>query len=84
VQAIADHVLERLAEEGSRPRGVEGFAAARWVLLDYGDVIVHVFRHEDREYYGLEQLWGDAPEVELEPEPGAAYNEGRPGGDAGR
>lgn len=74
VQAIADHVRERLADAGSRPLGVEGYAAARWILLDYGDVVVHVFHADERVYYDLETVWGDAAEVELEPAPGGAYN----------
>jgi len=45
---------------------VEGLPAARWVLLDYGDVVIHVFEEETRAYYGLEKIWSDAPEVAAE------------------
>ena len=62
VQAIADRVEERLRTSGLRPLHVEGYAPAQWVLLDYGDFIVHVFLEERRRYYGLERLWGDAPD----------------------
>ena len=62
VQAIADRVEERLREHGLRPLHVEGHTSAQWVLLDYGDFIVHVFLEERRRYYGLERLWGDAPD----------------------
>ncbi|MBX6394761.1 MAG: ribosome silencing factor [Alicyclobacillaceae bacterium] len=61
VQAIADHVREKLEEHGVFARGVEGRDEARWILLDFGDVVVHVFREEEREFYNLERLWGDAP-----------------------
>lgn len=61
VKAIVDHVEESLKREGLAPRVKEGYAEALWVLLDYGDVIVHVFYHEKRKFYDLETLWGDAP-----------------------
>jgi ribosome-associated protein len=63
VQAIADAVLERLREEKVRPLHVEGYNRGQWVLLDYGDFVVHVFQEEPRKFYGLERLWGDAPDV---------------------
>lgn len=63
VQAIANAVEERLKAQGVRPLHVEGFAAAQWVLLDYGDFLVHALVEERRQYYGLERLWRDAPEV---------------------
>jgi len=62
VQAIADRVEERLRENGVRPLHVEGYTGGQWVLLDYGDFLVHVFLDERRRYYGLERLWGDAPD----------------------
>jgi ribosome-associated protein len=65
VQAIAEEILTRL-EEAQVPVGhVEGLTEGRWVLLDYLSVVVHVFTPEAREYYGLEQLWGDAPRQEV-------------------
>jgi ribosome-associated protein len=66
-QAIADNVLIRLKEEmGVRPLLVEGTTPGRWVLLDFGDFIVHVFTEDARRFYGLERLWGDAPNVTAE------------------
>jgi ribosome-associated protein len=66
VQAIADAVETSLREHKVRPLHVEGLARAQWVLLDYGDLVVHVFLEEPRRYYALERLWGDAPEVSAE------------------
>ncbi|HEX2253358.1 MAG TPA: ribosome silencing factor [Thermoanaerobaculia bacterium] len=63
VQAIADAVDERLRAEKVRPLHREGMSTGHWVLLDYGDFIVHVFDEETRRFYGLERLWSDAPEV---------------------
>jgi ribosome-associated protein len=59
-QAIADAIEERLRVRGRRPASIEGFAASRWILLDYGEVLFHVFLEEARRFYGLERLWGDA------------------------
>jgi len=69
VKAIVDHVLEELEARGFKPLGVEGYTDGRWVLLDFGDVVVHVMNPEQRDYYGLERLWGDARRVELEQAP---------------
>jgi ribosome-associated protein len=63
VQAIADRVEEQLRARGVRPLHVEGHAAGQWVLLDYGDLLVHVFLDERRRYYALERLWSDAPDL---------------------
>lgn len=63
VQAIARTIVDELRDEGIRPLGTEGEATARWVLIDYGGVIVHVFAPEEREYYGLERLWSNAAQV---------------------
>lgn len=63
VQAIADAVVERLRKDRIRPHHVEGRQAGRWVLLDYGDFVVHVFDEETRSFYALEKLWADAPDV---------------------
>ena len=63
-QAIADSVLERLRDEMKvKPLLVEGSTPGRWILLDFGDFIVHVFTEDCRRFYGLERLWGDAPNV---------------------
>ena len=63
LQALATGIIDELRDEGIRPLGVEGKGAARWVLLDYGSVIVHLFAPEEREYYGLERLWSHAAKV---------------------
>lgn len=68
VAAAADEVEQRLfVEHGIKPAAVEGLDARRWVLLDYGDVIVHLFLDEEREYYRLERLYSDAPRVDWAP-----------------
>ena len=63
VQALSQSIVEQLREDGVRPLGVEGQSSARWVLIDYGSVIVHLFAPEEREYYGLERLWNKAAQV---------------------
>ena len=63
VQAIAEAVDESLRRGKVRPLHQEGMNGGNWVLLDYGDFIVHVFRDETRRFYALERLWSDAPEV---------------------
>jgi ribosome-associated protein len=66
-QAIADSIVDRLREEmGVKPLLIEGTTPGRWVLLDFGDFIVHIFTEEVRRFYGLERLWGDAPNVTAE------------------
>jgi len=68
LRAIAGEIEERLKdEEGIRAVSVDGFPASQWIVLDYMQVIVHVFRREKREFYSLEDLWGDAPRVSWEP-----------------
>ncbi len=64
VQAIADGVRKEAHKNGIKVRGIEGFDSARWVLIDLGDVVLHVFHREDREYYNIERLWSDAKVVE--------------------
>jgi ribosome-associated protein len=66
VRSIAEHVVEEMRQEGVRPAGVEGERAARWVLIDYIDLVVHVFHPVVRDFYQLERLWGDAPSVLIE------------------
>lgn len=63
VQAIADAVEETLKRHGTRPARIEGYNAAEWVLIDYGDFIVHVFEGKARQFYDLERLWRDASRV---------------------
>ncbi len=63
VQALAGAIVDELRDDGIRPLGVEGKQSSRWVLLDFGSVIVHVFAPEEREFYGLERLWSKAAQV---------------------
>jgi len=63
--AIADAVEEKLLEQGVKRKYLEGMAAARWILLDFGDLVVHVMNEDEREYYSLERLWRDCPVVPL-------------------
>lgn len=63
VAALAGNLVEELRAQGVRPLGVEGRSGARWVLLDYGSVIVHLFTPDERERYALEKLWSAAPAV---------------------
>ena len=65
VAAIADGIDEKLSEAGHRMLRNEGKSLARWILLDYSDVIVHVMHEEDRMHYALERIWNDAPVVKL-------------------
>jgi len=65
VKAVAEAVDEKLREAGARPWHVEGFEGRRWVLLDFVEVVVHVFHEKTREYYMLDRLWGDARSVDL-------------------
>lgn len=64
VAAIADSVQRQLRETGKRPLHVEGDRRSDWVLLDYGDFVIHVFTEERRTFYGLDGLWGDAPKLD--------------------
>lgn len=66
VDAITEGIRTHLANRGVRPLGVEGQGAGQWALLDYGDVVVHVFHHPVRERYDLEGLWIDAKRIELD------------------
>ena len=63
VKAIADEIDKSLRDEGIKCWHKEGYQALRWVLLDYVDVVVHIFKKDVRDYYSLERLWGDAPGV---------------------
>jgi ribosome-associated protein len=63
VAALSGAIVDELRDDGIRPLGIEGRGSSRWVLLDYGSVIVHVFAPDEREYYGLERLWGKAVQV---------------------
>ena len=66
VKAIAEFIEEEFSKSGVKPRGIEGLGYSHWVLLDYGDVIVHVFEKETRDFYNLEKLWMDAKAIEID------------------
>ncbi len=66
VQAICDFVEEEMKKEGARLWNKEGYDSAEWILLGYDDVIVHIFQEEPREFYKLEHIWKDAPEVNID------------------
>lgn len=68
VQAVMEHVEDRLKKLKVRPLSIEGTEAAIWILIDYGDIMVHVFTAESREHYGLDRLWGDAPSQVIQDE----------------
>lgn len=73
VAAIADEVEDRLLEEGHKRVRREGRAESRWVLLDFGDLVVHVFHEQERVFYSLERLWKDCPVVPVDvPRPATA------------
>ncbi len=65
VQAISNAIEEQLREAGKRPLHIEGYSNAEWILLDYGDFIVHVFADAARRFYDLERLWRDAKRVQV-------------------
>ncbi|MCI1306246.1 MAG: ribosome silencing factor [Lachnospiraceae bacterium] len=65
LQAMCDNVDESMGRAGYEARQIEGFRTANWILLDYGDVVVHLFDRENREFYGLDRIWGDAVSLPL-------------------
>lgn len=64
-KALSDAVEEALAVHGLHPRKVEGYQSAMWIVLDYYEVIIHIFQEQTRQFYSLERLWADAPQVDL-------------------
>ncbi len=67
VRAIAENVIEEMRKCGARAWHVEGYTARKWILIDYVDVVVHIFNSETRRFYSLETLWGDAPSEVVKP-----------------
>ena len=66
VRAMADEVEEKLSKDyGIEPARIEGYQTSAWILMDYGDVLVHLFQEDSRKFYSLERLWADAPRVDL-------------------
>ncbi|PYF08790.1 ribosome silencing factor [Ureibacillus chungkukjangi] len=64
-QAIAKEVQDKAQEHGYDVKRVEGFDSARWILVDIGDIVVHIFHKDERAFYNLERLWGDAPQLDV-------------------
>jgi ribosome-associated protein len=65
IRSLADGVMESMKEHGYKGVRAEGYNEARWVLLDYGDLVLHIFAEDDREFYRLEQFWQGAPRLDL-------------------
>ena len=67
VQAMADNVEEKLGKEcGVSPRQIEGYQTANWILMDYGDIVIHIFDKENRLFYDLERIWRDGKDVSVD------------------
>jgi ribosome-associated protein len=75
VQAIAREIKDEAEKAGFDVRKIEGLETARWVLVDMGDVVAHIFHKDERGYYNLERLWGDAPQLDQLPEEAPEYEE---------
>ena len=71
VSALAQHLEEALARAGVKPLGVEGLQEGLWVLMDYNDMVIHIFSQPLREFYNLEGLWAEAPKTDMTPAPAA-------------
>jgi ribosome-associated protein len=67
LRAIAAKIVERMGERDFRPLAIEGLGATDWVVMDYGDVVAHIFTDESRRYYNLERLWGDGQKIDWRP-----------------
>lgn len=65
IQALADTVEEKLATNGIHPRNVEGYNTANWILMDYNDILVHIFDKESRGFYDLERIWRDGKAIDI-------------------
>lgn len=66
VGAVARHVEEKMKEVGYKPLGIEGYGEEQWILMDFGDIVVHVFLKSIRDFYDLERLWADAPLIAVD------------------
>lgn len=65
LQAMSDSIVEILAKSGMQPKQIEGYHSANWILLDFGDIIVHIFDKENRLFYNLERIWRDGKEIDF-------------------
>ena len=63
VQAMSDEIEERLGKTGTAPKHIEGYAGANWILMDYGDIVIHIFDEENRVFYDLERIWRDGESI---------------------
>lgn len=84
IRSVADKIQDALRAAGERALRVEGYREATWVLLDYGDIVVHIMREETREHYGLEAFWQNAPLIESLREHTGDGSRKRVGSEAGR
>lgn len=66
VKALSEELEQKLSAQGIEPRRVEGERSAMWILMDYNDVIIHIFNHDTRDFYCLERLWADAPRLDTD------------------
>lgn len=66
IQALSDNVEEKLIVDGIRPRSIEGYNTANWILMDYSDFLVHIFDRESRGFYDLERIWRDGKVVDIQ------------------
>ncbi len=66
MHAIKENVVDELAKNGFEVRGVEGLRDSKWILIDCGDIVCHIFESDERDNYGLEKLWGDMPTIDVE------------------
>jgi len=66
IEGLADHIGQKLKKSGILPLGIEGKRSGSWILMDYGDVIIHIFYKPVREFYDIEGLWSDAPGMTIE------------------
>jgi len=65
VKSLAEELEFKLSQQGIEPHRIEGAQTASWIILDYGDVVIHVFHHETRQFYNLERLWADGKTIDL-------------------
>ena len=65
VKTLAEEIEDKFAAQGIEPRRVEGASSAMWILIDYADVVIHIFYNEQRDFYCLERLWADAPKIKV-------------------
>ena len=77
LQAVADEVTRSLQEKKLTPFSSEGYSGGSWILLDYGDVVIHLFLEETRKFYGLDMLWGDVPVIDWHKRPKKPSNKKR-------